>query len=173
MHIQYTTNIDEVIDAHVRSVKYFKTARTSKINGMVVSAIFCALLSYIGFSNAAPTTRIIACVIGACVGAIISFLMYPGVIWRRMSALVRESIGDTFDKLVEVEIRESGLWIKCDNTESEIAWDRVLSVKNNPNDIEIRAADGGILLVQNRGFKSSVERDEFLAFTRQRSTSLA
>lgn len=69
-------------------------------------------------------------------------------------------------RLCEVELRSAGLWLRQDGVETLYRWTDVKAVEDTPKSVDF-AVKNTLLVVRNRAFSETAEREGFLGYARR------
>jgi YcxB-like protein len=164
VRVQFAYNQEELVDASlrfsarskaVRAIWRKRTAWAAFLAGVLVFAIF-------GFSLKGA----IAGVLAVLLTVIIDPLTYQYQWRRNLRKIVKERYGEQNQFLCEVELIPEGLMTKSENIQSNTEWEAIDEVVPTSDSVDIFGRKGGVI-VRNRAFSSSEERQQFIELARE------
>lgn len=172
MKIQYSTNLDELVDATERFTNYSREAKKWMRNEFVLSQIFFAVgLLLLGFLMNA--WRNFYFLVGFMSVACLSFywiykLIRSRVIKKRLKNFWNEQAGDQISAICEFEVNDEGFIYRFLDAESKYPWSRVTQIHENADDIDILIQGLGIIVLRNHYFESMQQKNELLNFVKEK-----
>ena len=165
MKIKFESTIEDSVEAEMRVLLRSRTVLRWKRTGLIGAPIL-----FVAFYLGTPDTVTVKLVFATLVGAMyiyLSWFRYEAKLRKRLAKLAIERRGTDQPISCEVEVGREGLTCKQSGIETKISWDRVCEVLNSENEIEILLKNAGIVLIPNRVFCESHQRDEWLAFCKE------
>jgi hypothetical protein len=162
MRIQYQSQLEEIVDAHLRMISYSREKLRSRILNTLWSALALAILPILLMTHEKAAVRFGLAFLGLIVGGLFQWFMYPWSMRRQVRRLIREAMGgaDTVD--VEIELTQLVIQVRSNATTVALEWSNLTSIKDEPNIIEFKFGSKGIVVVQKRALQGQEHADALL-----------
>jgi len=143
------------------------------------SALWTGLSSGVALFVIIPNTFLVRFVfagIGLFAGGIFQLYFYQSRVKDRTGKLLREQLGSEGPFSFEIELTESSVLTKQNETEIKWDWTGFTEIQMTTDSVDFYRRDGGIIVVRRRAFTSESEMAEFWRmagkyFDKARSTS--
>lgn len=171
-HIQFVTNVDDLVDAYERYWRRAPVGRTQRRRGTLgVAAAFTVSLFVtmwvVGETSwplALPLAGV-AIVLGAASWPLSRYL-YDRSLRRRLRRVLAEDAGERTSWLCEVELRDAGMWSRGRGIEAVYDWRELTWLEDAGDTIECHFRSS-FVMVRERAFTTPAERAEFLEAARR------
>ena len=172
LHLQFETNLDELVDAHVRFQWGTPWARRQRLKLMLLwSAIFAASLGYIciqafrigPFKTAVTITGL--AVLATVVFALAFLWLYNWSLPRSIRSSLAGQYGLSGSWTFEIELRPDGAWTRSRGLEMTFLWPQARGVEDLDAGVLLRF-QSGLILVRTRAFASPDVRRAFVETAR-------
>lgn len=168
MRVKFTYSQEDSVDSNLRFLRRSKTFNSSRWQATIFLILFFWLAIYvifIAFLHNPYLAAIEAVVITVTIAALYPTL-HEHATRKRLRRFLKESYGDRNDFQCEVELTAHEIRISQDNTRSLYEWKSVEEIVVSADRVEIfRRA--GLVVVRNRAFSSTEERERFIELARR------
>ena len=130
--------------------------------------VFLWLATYIVFISflANPYLAVMMFVVSTLAVAALHPVFHDHAIEKRLRRLCRESYGEKDSFRCEVELTPLEIRIRGDNTQTVYEWKSVEDIVITEDSVDLFTRAGGVV-VRNRAFQSSSDRNDFIALAQQ------
>jgi len=159
MHVQFTHNQEEIVDAWLRASKRSQVIRRMRRRRSVLLALLAGLfvLVFVRFS--------ISGIIAAAVAVLLCLLTDP---WfyryahrKSLRKLIKERYGEESQFDCQVELLPQGVKTNTSDVELTLPWETIAEIVETSDSVDIFARQG-FCIIRNRAFSSGDERQRFI-----------
>jgi hypothetical protein len=164
MRVQFTHSREDIVDASMRFYARSNVVSAMRRNHAVSVALVAGFIVFVlfGFSGKG--------LIGGMIVAVVCIIVDP---WyyryeqrKSIRKLLRERYGDEHEFVCTVEVLPEGLKTSTVNIESVVPWETLEEIVTTRDSVDIFSRRGGVI-VRNRAFSSTEERQRFVELVRE------
>src|SRR5258708_17784013 len=153
-NVQFDATFDELIDIQLRALSGSQVITSlRRVNRITIAAV-TALLVFL-LIQLFPGPTLIAGLLGAAAGGLISYATYPAdhkrMLRRRLGKLIIEQFGRIQSIRCEIELRRESLFARQAGLEIAHSWSTTRGIRDMPDGIEFKFT-AGLLMVRSRAF---------------------
>jgi hypothetical protein len=161
MKVQFEFTPNDLIDVHNRMVARSKVWRSTRLKGLLATALLVWMVIFL-LLHRTPLLGVIIGLFAAALAALLFPVMQKREVEKHLRRLSTEIFGNTKSVLCEVELRPEGVWVRQMNNQILYEWPSVEEVEETPDSVDIFNRNGSGLVVRNRAFSSAEERSRFI-----------
>ena len=165
MKVQFEFTPNDLIDVHNRIVARSKVWRSTRLKGLLATALLVWVVMFL-LLHRTPLLGVIIGLFAAAFAALLFPVMQKREVEKQLRKLSTEMFGATQSVLCEVELRPEGVWVRQMNNQVLYEWPSVEEVEERPDSVDIFTRSGSGLVVRNRAFASAEERSRFITLAK-------
>lgn len=168
MRVKFDYTIDDVVDFQLRLLNRSRVVRGWRWRNAILTSLLAGAFLF-AIIPEGITARMVMGGIGVILGIPVYFAANDVIVKRRLRKWSAENAGSDKRFTCEVELNESGIHTQSNGTQIIYSWANVADIKETADSVDIYFQKGGLLVIRNRAFSSSVERQQFIQLAKQYS----
>lgn len=168
--VGFDATMDEIVEVNLRQFTVSARHRRQLQRARLWLGVTVALLVLGGPSSLWPAGHGIVqfpvALAFAILGGWLGARAYVRSLDKKVRRLVTEQLRGARTLPVEVELRSAGVWLDQDKVQRQHQWSDVTAVSDTSSGVEI-VMRNALLMVRNRVFPTSAEREAFIAHARR------